>query len=120
LVKAGGRLVFATCSVLPQENQAVVNAFLAANPNFTLVSALAECERLGVALPPHALTANGMLQLLPTTDVFSTDGFFAAVMVKKNADVASDAVIADSDITLSTTSVAATTTGIATATDNQS
>jgi 16S rRNA (cytosine967-C5)-methyltransferase len=88
LVKGGGRLVFATCSVLPQENQAVVNAFLAANPNFTLVSALAECERLGVALPPHALTADGMLQLLPTKDVFSTDGFFAAVMVKRVAEIA--------------------------------
>jgi 16S rRNA (cytosine967-C5)-methyltransferase len=119
LVKGGGRLVFATCSVLPQENQAVVNAFLAANPNFTLVSALAECERLGVALPPHALTADGMLQLLPTTDVFSTDGFFAAVMVKKNADVASDAVIADtvianSDNTLSATLDQTTTTSTTT------
>jgi hypothetical protein len=69
-----------------------------------------------------------MLQLLPTTDVLSTDGFFAAVMVKKNADIASVAVIVDSDITVSTTSAQTTrtTTDIAkdtakdTATDNQS
>lgn len=32
LVKAGGRLVYATCSVLKEENQAVVEAFLAAQP----------------------------------------------------------------------------------------
>lgn len=86
LVKAGGRLVFATCSILPQENQAVVQAFLLQNPAFTLIPALSECARLGIALPAHAMTADGMLQLLPTQDRFSTDGFFAAVMVKKPVD----------------------------------
>ncbi|MEY2861980.1 MAG: hypothetical protein RL392_2438, partial [Pseudomonadota bacterium] len=34
LVKAGGRLVYATCSVLPQENEAIALAFSAANPDF--------------------------------------------------------------------------------------
>lgn len=35
-VKAGGVLVYATCSLLPAENQEVVSAFLAAHPEFTL------------------------------------------------------------------------------------
>ena len=34
LVKPGGRLVYATCSVLPEENDAIVDAFLAAHPTF--------------------------------------------------------------------------------------
>jgi 16S rRNA (cytosine967-C5)-methyltransferase len=83
LVKGGGRLVYATCSLLPAENQAVVQAFLAANDAFTLLPAAAECARLGVALPAHALHADGMLQLLPTVDALSTDGFFAAVMIRQ-------------------------------------
>ena len=80
LVKPGGRLVYATCSLLPAENQLIVQAFLASNLQFSLLPAAAECERLGVSLPAHALVADGMLQLLPTQDAFATDGFFAAVL----------------------------------------
>ncbi len=87
LVKPSGRLVYATCSVLPAENQAVVQAFLAANPQFKLLNAAQECTRLGVSLPPGALVADGMLQLLPTIDAMSSDGFFAAVMVRDAAAV---------------------------------
>ncbi len=83
LVKAGGRLVYATCSVLPQENQAVVQAFLNAQPDFILLPVATECARLGVTLPSHALCADHMLQLLPTVDAQSSDGFFAAVMVRR-------------------------------------
>ncbi len=82
LVKAEGRLVYATCSLLPAENQDVVRAFLAANPAFSLVPAAPECARMGVVLPDGAIIDDGMLQLLPTTDAFSSDGFFAAVMVR--------------------------------------
>jgi hypothetical protein len=46
---------------------------------------------LGVNLPTGALIADGMLQLLPTVDVMSSDGFFAAVMVRDAAAV--DAVV---------------------------
>lgn len=82
LVKPEGRLVYATCSLLPAENQDVVRAFLSANPAFRLVSAAAECERMGVVLPDGAIIDGDMLQLLPTEDAFSSDGFFAAVMVR--------------------------------------
>jgi 16S rRNA (cytosine967-C5)-methyltransferase len=39
LLKPGGRLVYATCSVLPQENEAIAQAFTAAHPDFTAVMA---------------------------------------------------------------------------------
>ena len=99
LVKGGGRLVYATCSVLPAENQSIVQAFLSANPQFNLLPAAAECLRLGVVLPEHALLADDMLQLLPTQNTFATDGFFAAVLQRKetltaptNEDNTADAV----------------------------
>ena len=50
LVKPGGRLVYATCSVLPEENEAIVDAFLAAHPEFAQKDAAAELARAGVAL----------------------------------------------------------------------
>ncbi|MDC7712989.1 RsmB/NOP family class I SAM-dependent RNA methyltransferase [Vogesella sp. LYT5W] len=76
LVKAGGRLVYATCSLLPQENQAIVEAFLAANPAFELVPAnqvLAEQK-----IP---LDTGDYLALRPHQH--NTDGFFAAVLQRK-------------------------------------
>ncbi|REM33846.1 SAM-dependent methyltransferase, partial [Mycobacterium tuberculosis] len=39
LVKSGGRLVYATCSVLPEENEAIAEAFSTANPDFVPVDA---------------------------------------------------------------------------------
>ena len=85
LVKPEGRLVYATCSVLPAENQDVVRAFLAANPAFSVLPADAECVRMGVVLPDGAILDGGMLQLLPSSDAFSSDGFFAAVLVRGTA-----------------------------------
>jgi len=37
LVKPGGRLVYATCSILPDENEAIADAFCCAHPEFTLL-----------------------------------------------------------------------------------
>ncbi|MFH5256193.1 SAM-dependent methyltransferase, partial [Burkholderia semiarida] len=39
LVKPGGRLVYATCSVLPQENEAIAEAFAAEHPDFVAMDA---------------------------------------------------------------------------------
>jgi 16S rRNA (cytosine967-C5)-methyltransferase len=76
LVKSGGRLVYATCSILPEENEQVVEAFLAAHPQFQLVDAAA------VLAQQHISLNTGMyLRLLP--HLHGTDGFFAAVMEKQ-------------------------------------
>ena len=85
LVKKGGRLVYATCSILPEENQDIVQAFLAANPDFALVPA-------GVVLQQQkvALEMGDYLELRP--HLHNTDGFFAAVMERSNAAVTSKTV----------------------------
>lgn len=78
-VAAGGRLVYATCSVLPEENEQQVEAFLAENPDFTLLDAgkiaADRCENLTQEGP--------YLRMRP--DVHGTDGFFAAVMERAKA-----------------------------------
>jgi 16S rRNA (cytosine967-C5)-methyltransferase len=50
LVKKGGRLVYATCSILPEENEAIVAAFLAAHADFRQVSAQEILAQQGIAL----------------------------------------------------------------------
>jgi 16S rRNA (cytosine967-C5)-methyltransferase len=81
LPKPGGRLVYATCSLLAEENEAVVERFLAAHPQYVLRDAhavLAE-SRIDVPRPPGA--SDSFLRLLP--HVHATDGFFAAVLERK-------------------------------------
>ncbi len=73
LVKPGGRLVYATCSLLPDENRAIVDAFLETHPDFVLRPAN---EILAQQL--IALDTGDCLQLLP--HLHGTDGFFAAVL----------------------------------------
>jgi 16S rRNA (cytosine967-C5)-methyltransferase len=76
LVRAGGRLVYATCSLLPEENEAQVDAFLAAHPGFSVVP----LERAWT-LPAPVPTAGPYLVLSPR--VHGTDGFFAAVLERR-------------------------------------
>lgn len=75
LTKAGGRLIYATCSLLQDENEAIVEAFMQANPDFSLVPA-------NEILAHHhiALDTGPYLKLLP--HLHGTDGFFAAVFEK--------------------------------------
>ncbi|WP_412480914.1 RsmB/NOP family class I SAM-dependent RNA methyltransferase [Azonexus sp. IMCC34839] len=75
LVKLGGRLVYATCSLLREENEAIVEAFLAKHEGFVLVPASGVLARHGIALE------GDMLRLLPHRH--NTDGFFAAVLERK-------------------------------------
>jgi len=83
LLKSGGRLVYATCSLLVQENEAIAQAFTQANPEFEVLGAGAELERLKV--PNAASLCSGdqaeFLRLWPHRH--GTDGFFAAAWVKK-------------------------------------
>jgi 16S rRNA (cytosine967-C5)-methyltransferase len=73
LVKPGGRLVYATCSLLREENEGIVEQFLAKNPEFKAGNA-AEI----LAQHKIALDTGSTLKLLP--QLHGTDGFFAAVM----------------------------------------
>lgn len=76
LVKPGGRLVYATCSLLDAENRGVIDTFLASHPDF-------------VRLPANEILAAGRidldtgidLELRP--DIHGTDGFYAAVMERR-------------------------------------
>jgi 16S rRNA (cytosine967-C5)-methyltransferase len=76
LVKAGGRLVYATCSILVEENEAIVDAFLADHPDFARLSAAEVLAKQGIAID-----IGTDLRLSPHTH--GTDGFFAAVLERK-------------------------------------
>jgi 16S rRNA (cytosine967-C5)-methyltransferase len=71
LVKPGGRLVYATCSILREENEAVVDAFVVNTPGFKPISCaeLLRAQRISV-------DTGERLRLWP--HVHNTDGFFAA------------------------------------------
>lgn len=85
MVKSGGRLVYATCSVLPQENEAIADAFSAANPDFVPLSAGEVLANLKVENAPSLCSGgeDGQLYLRLWPHVHQTDGFFAAVWQKK-------------------------------------
>ena len=75
LVKPGGRLVYATCSLLPAENDAIVDAFLASHPEFSLLNAEALLAEQRVQL-----ATGERLRLNPARD--NTDGFFAVALTR--------------------------------------
>ncbi|MBX2834331.1 MAG: RsmB/NOP family class I SAM-dependent RNA methyltransferase [Micavibrio sp.] len=69
-VKNGGRLVYATCSLYKQENEAQIEAFLGNHPEFEVEAVPNELGTAFMRLTPHR---------------HNTDGFFAAVLVKKSS-----------------------------------
>ncbi len=85
LLKTGGRLVYATCSVLPDENEAIAQAFTEANKEFepldaaTLLTDIKVEGAAGICSGP--VTGGEYLRLWP--HVHGTDGFFAAVWQRK-------------------------------------
>ncbi|MFN0160359.1 MAG: RsmB/NOP family class I SAM-dependent RNA methyltransferase [Burkholderiales bacterium] len=78
LVKQGGRLVYATCSLLREENQDVVDSFLHKQPGFVQSDARAILAERGI----EVACAGPALILLPDRD--GTDGFYAAVLERKS------------------------------------
>lgn len=78
LVKPGGRLVYATCSILREENDGIVDDFLAAHPRFETDDAQAMLAAQGVAIDCGA-----RFRVLPHRHAM--DGFFATVL-KRRAD----------------------------------
>ena len=78
LVKPGGRLIYATCSLLREENEAQAEAFLDAHADFTLYpAARAWREMIGGDCP----AGNDYLRLTPASH--GTDGFFVAQFQRK-------------------------------------
>ena len=74
LLKPGGRIVYATCSILPEENERIVEQFLTQNPDFHLHSAADILAEQGIRVPG----VSEMMRLDPAQH--GTDGFFAAVL----------------------------------------
>jgi 16S rRNA (cytosine967-C5)-methyltransferase len=77
MVKPGGRLVYSTCSVLEQENQQLIERFLAAHPRFRVLEAHSVLSPQGIVID-HAERFAPWFVMLP--HLHGTDGFFAAVM----------------------------------------
>jgi len=75
LLKPGGRLVYATCSFLDEENQDIISNFLNSHPQFTVLNST---ELL--AQQKIALDTGEFLQINPQQH--QTDGFFAAALVR--------------------------------------
>lgn len=72
MVARGGRLVYSTCSVEPEENEAVVARFLQTHTDFVSVTPDA---------PAQFITAGGALRTWPQRD--DADGFFVAVFERQ-------------------------------------
>jgi 16S rRNA (cytosine967-C5)-methyltransferase len=80
MLKPGGRLVYATCSLLREENEAVAQAFGEQESGFQVLPAAQALAPLKLA-DPDALCSGDFLRLWPHRH--ATDGFFAAVWVRK-------------------------------------
>lgn len=78
MVKKGGRLLYATCSLLQQENQDQINQFLEAHKEFTPVYSDASQELLAAPFKEKTF-----FQLTPAQ--YDTEGFYCAILEKKIA-----------------------------------
>ena len=78
-VAPGGRLVYATCSSEPEENEQIVDAFAAAAPEFAPVPASAASARLTNSL----VDARGFLRTEPHRH--QLESFFGAVFERRRS-----------------------------------
>ncbi|MBM3551565.1 MAG: RsmB/NOP family class I SAM-dependent RNA methyltransferase [Alphaproteobacteria bacterium] len=81
-VKPGGRLAYVTCSVLHEENEDQVAAFLDIHPEFAVLSAVATAENSGLPDLARFASPHGPgFRLSPATS--GTDGFYVCVMARR-------------------------------------
>lgn len=73
LVKAGGRLIYSTCSLEPEENEAIIEKFLLENENF---------GKITPAVPKRFITAENFARTFPSKD--DMDGFFIASLQREH------------------------------------
>ena len=81
LVKPGGRLVYATCSLLAVENEEVAAEFAAAHADFEALPAAEALSKAHVEGAADALVSGDFMRLWPHRH--RTDGFFAAAWVRR-------------------------------------
>ncbi|MBT3071337.1 RsmB/NOP family class I SAM-dependent RNA methyltransferase [Rhodomicrobium sp. Az07] len=81
LLKPGGTLAYVTCSVLPEENQRQIEAFLARTPGFEAVDVARRARDVLGETIETAYAGEGY-GLLLTPARHTTDGFFIALLVK--------------------------------------
>ena len=72
LVKGGGRLIYSTCSLEPEEDEAVIEKFLIENPEFV---------KADLNLPENLLTAQSFGRTFPPRD--DADGFFISALIRR-------------------------------------
>jgi 16S rRNA (cytosine967-C5)-methyltransferase len=77
VVTAGGRLIYATCSSEPEENDEVVGAFLASAPEFTRI----DCRAAAPQLPVETVDEHGFLRTEPHRH--GLEAFFGAVFDRR-------------------------------------
>jgi len=84
LVSPGGRLIYATCSILPDENNHQIEWFLKQHSEFNAMPVSQIWERvLGTNCPKNAILNDTYLSLTPARH--NTDGFFVAVLERNNS-----------------------------------
>ncbi len=85
LIKSGGRLVYGTCSFLPEENELIAQAFSLANPDFYPLNVAEIFTDLKIVEPMYLCSggedSGRYMQLWPHRH--QTDGFFAAVWQRR-------------------------------------
>jgi 16S rRNA (cytosine967-C5)-methyltransferase len=81
LVKPGGRLVYATCTISRQENEEVVSDFIGSNSDFYMIPA----SRVNFEILGKFVLEDGFFRTMP--HIHNTDGFFGAVMYRRNIGI---------------------------------